>query len=340
MKGVYNVGDRTVEVREVPIPEPGRGEVLVKMRAAAVCGSDLHGYRRSRESMRVRGTFIAGHEPCGDVVALGPEVHSVQVGDRVVVLHRRGCGVCEYCRSGEMSYCRQVRDHGSTLDGADADYMVTGEVNCLPLPDDYSYAVGAVLACNGGTAFVGMSKVGARVGSSLAVSGLGPVGLCSVLVAKAMGAWVVGIDVSKGRLALAQQLGADAVVDAEAGDVVAEVRRLTDGRGADLAIETSGAPRAQQAMLDFLGFRSKACVVGMGGGQGIVNLTDIVRKHIILLGSQIFGMRDYFDMLEFLGRQKVDLERVVTDRFPIEKAAEAFQLADSAATGKVIFEWP
>lgn len=338
-RGVFYTGNRTVEVREVPLAKPGPGQVLVRMRAAAVCGSDLHRYRLPKENLGNILNVVAGHEPCGEVAAIGEGVRCTRVGDRVVVFHRLGCGTCEFCRSGEIGYCRDRRSHGGQVHGGDADYTVTDEQNCLPLPDDFSFVTGAVLACNGGTAYMGVRKLGAAGGKYLAVSGLGPVGLCAVLVAKAMGAWVAGIDVSEGRLALAKELGADAVVDAGRVDVVPEMQALTGGRGPDLAIETSGNPRAQKSMLDFLAFRGKACIVGLGGGQGLVNLSDLINKQATVFGSSIFNVAEYYEMIEFLRRTKVDFERVVTHRFTIEQAPEAFRLADSAVAGKAVFVW-
>ncbi len=345
MRGVFYTGDRTVQVREVPRPEPGPGEVLVRIRAAAVCGSDLHRYRLPKEQLGGFANVIAGHEPTGEVVALGPGARTVAAGDRVVVFHRRGCGTCQYCRSGEIGYCLSRRSHGGQVHGGDADFLVTDELNCLPLPDDFSFAAGAVLACNGGTAYMGVRKLGARGGKALAVSGLGPVGLCAVLVAKAMGAWVVGIDISDGRLGLGTKLGADAVINAAAStnmaavDVAQEVLRLTDQRGADLAIETSGNPGAQKTMLAYLAFRGTACQVGLGGRGGNINLSELVSKQATVFGSSIFSAGEYFEMLDFLRRQSVDFERVITHRFRIDQATEAFRLADSAAAGKAIFEW-
>src|SRR5258707_15880595 len=134
MRGVFYTGDRTVAIREKPDPRPGPGEVLVRMRAAAVCGSDLHRYRLPAAELTHLANTIAGHEPSGVVSEVGPGVSQIQVGDRVVIYHRRGCGQCGNCARGEIGYCRQAKANGISFDGGDGDYLVTDERNCLPLP--------------------------------------------------------------------------------------------------------------------------------------------------------------------------------------------------------------
>ncbi|HUX87892.1 MAG TPA: alcohol dehydrogenase catalytic domain-containing protein [Chloroflexota bacterium] len=340
MRGVFYTGDRTVAVRSKPDPRPGDGEVLVRMRAAAVCGSDLHRYRLPTEKLTRFADTVAGHEPSGVVAEVGAGVSQVKPGDRVVVYHRRGCGHCADCARGEIGYCRQARSHGAHCDGGDGDYLVTDERNCLPLPDDLSFGVGALLACNFGTAFCANRRLAPTGGNNLVVFGLGPVGLCSVMVSKAMGARVIGVDVSPGRLELAHSLGADAVVDGSVGDTVAAIRQLTDDRGADRAIETSGSTAAQLTLVRSLARSGEASIVGFGHGTPSVHLSEIIDRQLVLRGSSIFGLGDHYAMLEFIRRTRLPIEQVITHRFSIEDGAEAFRVADSAGSGKVVFEWP
>jgi D-arabinose 1-dehydrogenase-like Zn-dependent alcohol dehydrogenase len=199
------------------------------MRAAAVCGSDLHGYRAPREKRPPdgQGGIIPGHELSGVVHSIGEGVTGVHVGDRVAVYHYRGCGHCQQCRAGRLMWCAQKRGYGGPIHGSDADLLVTDARNCLPLPDDFSFAAGALLMCVAGTAYEAMRKLDASGRGTLAIFGLGPVGLTGLLMARAMGAQVVGIDVSPERLALASRLGAQAVVDAAHENVV---ERFNAGR--------------------------------------------------------------------------------------------------------------
>jgi propanol-preferring alcohol dehydrogenase len=173
----------------------------------------------------------------------------------------------------------------------------------------------------------------------LAVFGLGPVGLCGVMIAKALGAHVIGVDVVEERLELARRFGADAVVHGAREEVASRLRALTDGEGPGLAFETSGAPAAHQNMLDALCKGGKAAIVGAGAHEKTVNLTDIIGKQLTLIGSFVSPIDMYWELAAFLVRHQIPLEAMVTHRFSIEDAPEAFRLADTARTGKVVFEW-
>lgn len=340
MRGVFYTGDRTVAVREKPDPRPGPGEVLVRMKAAAVCGSDLHRYRLPAERLTRFANTVAGHEPAGVVTEVGLGVFHVKPGDRVSVYHRRGCGHCEHCVRGDLGYCPEAKSHGNHYDGGDGDFLVTDERNCMPLPDDLSFEAGALLACNFGTAYCASQKLKARGGTTLLVSGLGPVGLCSVLVAKTLGARVIGVDVSPGRLELAKEIGADEVVDAREENTVEAIRKLTGGLGSDYGIETSGSAAAQLTMVRSLARNGEASVVGFGHGPAAVHLSEIIDRQLVIRGSSIFGLGDYFEMVRFIHRTNIPLDSVITNRFTIDRGPEAFRLADEAGSGKVVFVWP
>ncbi len=341
MHGVLFQGDRRAVVESFPDPQPGSRQVLVRMRVAAVCGSDLHRYRASAESLEASGgnRIIPGHEPCGDVVALGPDVRNVKLGDRVVIYHYLGCGHCKHCLSGYIQWCPKRRGYGGPIHGSDADLVLTNEVNCLPLPPELSYVDGAFIACQAATAYSAMSKLTPNGKDTLAVFGLGPVGLCGVLVAKALGARVIGVDLMEERLELALQLGVDEVVDAGREDVARRLKTLTDGEGPGLAFETSGSGAAHQQLIDALAFGGKAALVGFGAHERTVNLTEIIGRQLTLMGSFVSPIGMYWDIASFLVRHHVPLESMVTHRFPLEDAAEAFRVADSGRSGKVVFEW-
>jgi len=340
MRGVVVLGDRQAKVVEFPDPNPGEGEVVVAMRAAAVCGSDLHGYRASTAERAANADTIPGHEPAGVVAAVGEGVRRVKVGDRVSIYHFRACGHCRRCRGGQMMWCAERRGYGGPIHGSDADYLLTDERNCLPLPDDLSFEVGALIACNTGTAFSSMKKLAPSAGDTLAVFGLGPVGLNGLLIAKAMGARVVGVDVSAYRRNLALELGAEIVLDPSSVNVPQELHRLTDGAGADLAFETSGNTKAQAQVPDALGFGGKAVFVGFGAREPSINPSAIIGKQLVLMGSFVASVNDYWDIVDFIRGQQLPLEKMITHRFPLSEASEAFRLADSGMTGKVMFVWP
>ena len=205
-------GDRTVEVTTKPIPEPGPDDVRIRIRGSAICGSDLHKYRQPQAERDEHGysKLTLGHEGAGVVDAVGPGVTYPAVGDRVVIYHLIGCGHCEHCRRGEPGFCRDMQGFNWVRDGVNAEYVVVPARSTLPLPDDFDFEDGALLACNLGTAFGAARKARASGDMTLAVSGLGPVGLYTVMMARAMGASVLGIDVQPSRIEMAEKLGIDA----------------------------------------------------------------------------------------------------------------------------------
>ena len=174
-------GNRKVTVEDRPIPSPGSGQVLLKMAAAGICGSDLGNYR-SPTPEQAALDYVPGHEPCGDIVELGPDVTDWRIGDRVVVYHRVACRKCHYCLTGYRNLCpdrdmKGRRAYGFNPDGADEEYMVAGAADMLPLPDQFDSVEGALLACQTGTAYFGLRNIDTRTGDKLIVTGLGPVGL-------------------------------------------------------------------------------------------------------------------------------------------------------------------
>ncbi len=338
MRGVVFPGDRRAEVRDFPDPEPGPGEVVVRIKAAGLCGSDLHLYRQTA-AQRAGNDTIPGHEPSGVVETLGPGVDTVQVGDRVSVYHYRGCGHCKHCRAGNVMWCAERRGYGGPIHGADADLLLTDARNCMPLPDELSYAHGALMACAAGTAFSSMHKLQVSGQDTLVIFGQGPVGLCGLLVAKALGGRVIGVDPIPERRALALQLGADKALDPGQTDVLTAVRDLTHGDGADLAFETSGSAAGQNGAVDCLRLGGKAVFVGFGVQDKTLNPSQFIGRQLTLMGSFVMPVYMYYDLAQFVLDHDLPLDRMVTHRFPLEQAPEAFALFDRGATGKVVLEW-
>lgn len=338
MKGVVFLGDRKAEVRNYPDPEPGPGEVVVALKAGGLCGSDLHLYRQNKEQ-RAGNTTIPGHEPSGVVVALGAGVNTVQVGDRVSVYHYRGCGSCRQCLEGNLMWCPDRRGYGGPIHGSDADLILTDARNALPLPDEFSFAAGAMMACNAGTGFSAISKLNVSGRHTVAIMGQGPVGLAGTLFAKALGARVIVVEPQQARRELALSLGADEAIDPTATDAVAAIRDLTHGEGADAAFETSGHGSGQNAAVEGLRLGGRAVFVGIGHQEKTLNPSQIIGRQLTLMGSFVLPIYQYYDMLRFVQDRKVPLDAMVTHRFSIDQAVEAFELFDSGATGKVIFEW-
>ena len=334
-------GDRTVELTRKPIPEPGPDDVRIRIVASAICGSDLHKYRQSQAERDEHGysRLALGHEGSGVVDAVGPGVTYPAVGDRVVVYHLIGCGHCEHCRRGEPGFCREMQGFNWVRDGVNAEYVVVPARNALPLPDEFDFEDGALLACNLGTGFAAARKARASGDMTLAVSGLGPVGLYTVMMARAMGASVLGIDVQPSRIELAEKLGIDATANAMETDPVEAMRAFGGGDGVHAAIDTSGNTHARTAALE--GLRPHGIFVEVGIGEETVYKLSapLNSREITLTGSWIFKLYEWEDLLDFMRRHELPVKEVISQRCRIDDAVDAFKLADSATTGKIMFEW-
>ena len=339
MRGAVILGQGECDVVTFPDPDPGPGEVRVKMVASGICGSDLHIYHIDRERAEKRGQQIPGHEPCGVVDRVGRDVTKVREGDRVTVYHYLGCGRCDDCASGRLMWCRERRAYGGTQDGSHADFVIADERNCVPLPDSLSFIDGAFIACPGGTAYSAMRKLDVRAGDSVAIFGLGPVGLSGVAMAKAMGVRVIGVDIVEERVQLAVQMGADAAVNAGEEDPVQAIQAFTGGAGAGLAFEASGSAGGRENIVACLGYGGKAVFSGAGNSEPVINPGLLIHKQLTLMGSFVLPLWMAWELVDFLEARKLSFEKAVTHRFPIEEAPEAYRVFDGGKTGKVIFEW-
>lgn len=337
MKGIVLLGNRQAEVREFPDPQPGPGEVLIGVKAAGLCGSDLHFYRRPPEELGPLLGAVIGHEPSGVVEAVGPGVRYFQVGDRVALNHNLGCGHCEFCLAGETVHCPEHTGIARAGRGGDAEYVVMPERYCYRLPDQLSFVEGTFIACTGATAYGALRKLKPSGRDNLVVFGLGPVGLSAVLIGQALGARVIGVDILLERLELAKQLGVSEIVDASHDDPVQAIRLLTRGRGAELALEASGSPLAQDQIVDSVCTHGKVAYVGRGTEVKSVGPEQLIRKEVTLMGSAVLPLNLYWEMVRFMLDRNVRFEKMVTHRVGLDQGPQAFSLFDSGAAGKFVF---
>lgn len=334
MRGIVFLGNRQLEIREFADPVPGPGQAVVAMRASGLCGSDLTPYRGT-----VAQTAISGHEPCGQVAAVGPGVDGVEIGDRVMIHHYAGCGHCKYCRIGYEQLCvGGHQTYGFGTHGGNAGFIVVPARCLIPLPDKLSFAEGAAIACGTGTAFMAVKKLDVSGRDTLAVYGQGPVGLSATLLGKAMGARIVAIDVSPDRLELARSLGADEVVNPREVDPIEAVRDLTHGEGADATLDCTGNATARAQTVRSARVFGRACFVGEGGTVTLDPSPDIIHRHLTLYGSWTFPMQGLDDCARFIVDRHIPLDRLITHRFSLDQAEEAFRTFDGGATGKCVFE--
>lgn len=342
MKGVVFRGDRVAEVRDFPDEEPGPDHVLLRMRASGICGSDLHNYRAPASEIRFPDNRV-GHEPCGEVVAVGPGVTRVRVGDRVMNHHYLGCGRCKYCRMGYQQLCSDPAFkrgyYGGSLHGGHGDYMVCHERTCVPLPDELTYEVGAMLACGSSTAYLALLKLAVSGRDVLAIFGQGPVGVAATMLGAAMGARVIAVDLSEARLKLARQAGAWKTVNPNDGDSVEQIRSLTGGEGADATIEAVGLPITRKQSATAAKVFGRSALVGERG-QAVYDATpDIIHRHLTIYGSWTVSMLGMEEAAQFVVDRHVPLHELISDRIAIGHAVDAYRRFDRQDTGKMVIVW-
>jgi threonine dehydrogenase-like Zn-dependent dehydrogenase len=345
MRGITFLGDRKLALAEFADPTPGPGDVIIEIKASGMCGSDLKPYRAAGGAAslglgKVTGPVIAGHEPCGIVAEIGAAVsaRTARIGQRVMVHHYSGCGICRHCLSGWSQMCVEGSVvYGVTGHGAHAPYMKVPAYTLVPLPDALSFATGAAISCGTGTAFSALRRMDLSGADTIAIVGQGPVGLSATQLAVAMGARVIALDVSAERLARAEEFGADAVIDPKADEPVAAIKALTHGQGADLALDTSGTAEGRITAVRGTRAWGTVCFVGEGGNVTLDVSPDMLRKQLTIIGSWTFSTIIQGECAQFVADRKIDVEHLFTHRWQLTQAEEAYRLFDRQTSGKGVF---
>ena len=347
MLGVVFLGDRKLALREFPDPTPGPRDVVLEIKASGMCGSDLHVYRASFKPGDTTSGFargadpvIAGHEPCGVVVAVGSGVteREARVGQRVMDHHYTGCETCKHCRSGWAQMClKGATVFGANGNGAHARYMKVPARTNVPLHDELTFEEGAAVSCGTGTAYGALKRIDVSGRDTLAVFGQGPVGLSATMLGSAMGARVIAVDIAGERLGLAKELGADAVVNSREIDPVKAIKDLTHGEGAEATMDCTGLPEPRVAAVKSAATWGRMCFVGEGGATSFDISSDLIRKQLTLIASWTFSAMGQWECARFVADRKIPLARLLTNHFTIDQAAEAYKLFDTQTTGKGVF---
>ncbi|MDR1859528.1 MAG: zinc-binding dehydrogenase [Bacteroidales bacterium] len=340
MRAAYLPGNSTVELREVAVPEPGYGEVLIRMKSSTICGSDIRAIYREHTGKGAEGyqNKICGHEPCGQIVKSGPGLRRFKEGDRVIVYHISGCGVCNDCRRGYMISCTSEyrRAYGWQRDGGMAEYMLAEEKDLVALPDSLSYTDGAQIACGFGTVYEGLEKIGVCGNDAVLVVGLGPVGLASCMLAKAMGAQlIIGVDTVPERVAIAKEknlVSAAFPADDAAWDMI---MALTNGYGVEKSVDCSGNTHGRQLAIRAARKWGKIVFLGEGGTVEFNPSPDIIHAQKTIYGSWVTNLWRMEELVERIVRWGIHPEALVTHRFTLEQASEAYALMSEGKCGKV-----
>ena len=341
MLAAYLPGNSTVEFKEVPVPKPGYGEVLIKMKSSTICGSDIRAIYREHVGKGPEGYqgVICGHEPCGQIIECGEGLRRFKKGDRVVVYHISGCGVCNDCRRGYMISCTSSeyrRAYGWQRDGGMAEYLIAEEKDLVLLPDSLTYTDGAQVACGFGTVYEGLEKIGVSGNDAVLVVGLGPVGLAAAMLAKAMGAnKIIGVDTVQERMDIALEKGLCDHVFLSDSEALAKIKEVTGGEGVERSVDCSGNTYGRQLAIRAARKWGKIVFIGEGGTVEFNPSPDIIHEQKSIYGSWVTNIWRMEELVERIVRWGIHPEDLVTHRFPLDQASEAFSIMAEGKCGKV-----
>ncbi|MBL0158192.1 MAG: zinc-binding dehydrogenase [Bryobacterales bacterium] len=341
MQGAFLPGDSTTVLKSVAVPKPGHGEVLLRMKASTICGSDIRCIYHEHLGKGPEGYqgVVAGHEPCGQIVEVGPGCRRFAAGDRVIVYHISGCGVCNDCRRGYMISCtseKYRRAYGWQRDGGMADYLLAEEKDLVWLPPELSFVDGAQVACGFGTVYEGLMKVGISGNDAVLITGLGPVGLATGALCRKLGAHtIIGIDVIPERLQLAKDLGLCDEVLMSGPDNVADVRKLTGGAGVERAVDCSANDTARTTAIRATRKWGRMVMLGEGGRVEFNPSPDIIHDQKTIFGSWVTSTWLMEELVERLVTWKLHPADLVTHRFALDNVDQAYSLMASGKCGKV-----
>jgi len=341
MKAVVKtkLGDGAVELLEVPKPTPSYGQALVEVKAAGVCGSDIH-FFRGRYDHLLNPPVILGHEFSGVVAELGPGVDGLAVGTRVTVeTHAKVCGRCRFCNTGQYNLCMQRVAFGYGTNGAFTDHVAVPANRAHVLPVNVSFEEGALTEPTAVVHHALIDRTPLIPGSTMAILGPGPIGLLTLQMAENLGisrSIVTGLSSDRIRLDLAKRLGADVVIDVEKEDPVERVRGLTGGLGADIVFETSGSAPAMRQAIQMVRNGGQITRIGHGAGEMRVDLDPITVRQITLQGTFSHTWGNWEGALQAISSGKVSVKDLITHRFPISEWKKSFELMEKQESVKII----
>ena len=308
---------KPLELQEIPIPEIGGREVLVRVRAAGICHSDAH-YRAGRSAMG-RMPITLGHEIAGIVEKIGAQVTNVSAGDRVCLHYNITCGDCHHCSTGSDQFCDTVKMLGHHVDGGYAEFIAVPARNAIRLPDEIPFEEGATLMCASATALHALHKGRVKAGETVAVFGVGGLGVSAIQLAKAMGAVkVYAVDIQQDKLDLASEYEATPI-DASRVDAVEEIRRWTKGRGVDVALEMIGLRKTMEQAIDCVGYLGRAVLVGLNQQPiEIDTYRQVLGREVEIIGSNDHLLQELPLLVDMARRKILDTSRVVSQTIPLD----------------------
>lgn len=344
MKAAIYEGPGKMEIREVPVPTCGENEILLKVKACAICGTDMRIFEYGQKN--VVPPQIIGHEIAGEIVKVGEKVGGYQVGERVIVVTSVGCGRCNYCRRGIHNLCVNSKAMGYYYPGGFAQYMVVpaeavNQGNVITIPFELSYEE-ATLAEPLSCCINGQEYLHIQMGDTVVVIGSGPIGCMHTELAKAQGAThVILADISDTRLQLAGRFSANLLVNNSRDDLVAVVQKFTGGQGADVVIVACGVNSAQEQALQLVAPQGRiSYFAGLPKDNPYIKFdsNSLHYKEISIYGAFASHASQYIKALALLSTHKVDARKIITHTFPLQDIVAAIKLARSGESLKVVIQ--
>lgn len=337
MIGAYFLGNQTIETRPLVLPEPGEGQVLVKVCACGVCGTDVHIYHGGKGSADVTPPVILGHEFSGRIVKLGSGVTGLEEGQLITVDPNIYCGKCRPCRQGQKQMCHHMKAVGVNMDGGFADYCLVPYAQCVPVPEGTDPEVAALaepLAC----CLHGIDRAGIRPGENVLVIGGGTIGQIMLQLARLAGAAkVVLSEPVAARRELAVRLGADGAIDPIHENLNERLSELLSKDGADVVIECVGSPRTSGQAIDAAAGCGRVLLFGVPDPEAVLQtkMHPIFQKELTIMGSFV-NPDTHSRAVALLSSGQMKLKELITHRFPVSQLESAIQMQVSAESIKVL----
>ncbi|CAB5583977.1 L-threonine 3-dehydrogenase [Providencia hangzhouensis] len=324
---------------DVPKPELGHNDVMIKIRKTAICGTDVHIYNWDEWSQKtIPVPMVVGHEYIGEIVAIGQEVKGFKIGDRVSGEGHITCGHCRNCRGGRTHLCRNTIGVGVNREGCFAEYLVIPAFNAFKIPDNIPDEIAAIFDPFGNAVHTALSFD--LVGEDVLVSGAGPIGIMAAAVCRHVGArHVVITDVNDYRLELAKKMGVSRAVNVSRENLKDVMNELGMKEGFDVALEVSGAPAAFQTMLDTMNHGGRIALLGIPPASMATDWSQVIFKGLFIKGIYGREMFETWYKMATLIQSGLDLSPIITHQFSIDEFQKGFDIMRSGQSGKVILNW-
>lgn len=331
--------ERGIWLEDIDKPAIGHNDVLIRVRRTAICGTDIHIYKWDDWASKTIPVPIAvGHEFSGEIVACGEEVSGYRIGDRVSAEGHVTCGVCRNCRAGRRHLCMNTVGIGVDRAGAFADYISVPAFNIFKLPDAISNEMASILDPLGNATHTALSFD--LVGEDVLITGAGPIGIMAVAIARFAGArHIVITDVNDYRLDLARKMGATVALNVTQGTIEQTMQDLGMEEGFDVGLEMSGNPQAFRDMLATMHHGGKIALLGIPPDDTAIDWTQIIFKGLQIKGIYGREMFETWYKMSSMLQSGLDIEPIITHRFPLADYREAFELMESGQSGKIILNW-